>query len=64
MRQISDAIAHNSFIKRELYWLGYIEVQRLFVVSGSPWENGHVEPFNDKLKDELLNRELFLPIDD
>jgi putative transposase len=26
---------------------------------GSPYENGHVESFNGKLRDELLNRELF-----
>jgi hypothetical protein len=27
--------------------------------SGSPWENGHIESFHDKLRDECLNRELF-----
>jgi len=32
--------------------------------TGSPWENGYVESFNSKLKDELLNRELFLHIDE
>ena len=26
---------------------------------GSPWENGYIEPFNGKLRDELLNREVF-----
>ncbi len=26
---------------------------------GSPWENGYVEPFNGKLRDELLDREIF-----
>ena len=31
---------------------------------GSPWENGYVESFNSKLRDELLNRELFLHIDE
>ncbi len=32
--------------------------------TGSPWENGYVESFNSKLRDELLNRELFLHIDE
>jgi putative transposase len=26
---------------------------------GSPWENGYIESFNGKLRDELLNREIF-----
>ena len=26
---------------------------------GSPWENGYIESFNSKLRDELLNREIF-----
>ena len=39
-------------------------VKTLFVAPGSPWENGYVESFNSKLRDELLNRELFLHIDE
>jgi len=31
----------------------------LFVEPGSPWENGYIESFNGKLRDELLNREIF-----
>ncbi len=30
-----------------------------FIEPGSPWENGYVESFNARLRDELLNRELF-----
>ena len=41
-------------------WLQQAEVQTLFIAKGSPWENGYVESFNGKLRDELLNRELFL----
>lgn len=40
-------------------WLAQLEVQPLFITPGSPWENGYVESFNGKLRDELLNRELF-----
>ena len=31
----------------------------LFIEPGSPWENGYIEPFNSKLRDELLNVEVF-----
>ena len=31
----------------------------LFIEPGSPWENGYVECFNGKLRDELLDREVF-----
>ena len=45
-------------------WLKASGVKTLFVAPGSPWENGYVESFNSKLRDELLNRELFLHIDE
>lgn len=45
-------------------WLNASRVKTLFVAPGSPWENGYVESFNSKLRDELLNRELFLHIDE
>ena len=41
-------------------WLQQADVETLFIAKGSPWENGYVESFNGKLRDELLNRELFL----
>ena len=40
-------------------WLKHVEVQTLFITPGSPWENGYIESFNGKLRDELLDRELF-----
>jgi putative transposase len=45
-------------------WLEISGVKTLYVAPGSPWENGYVESFNSKLRDELLNRELFLHIDE
>ena len=33
--------------------------ETLFIERGSPWENGYIESFNGKLRDELLNREIF-----
>jgi putative transposase len=40
-------------------WLGRIGVQTLYIEPGSPWENGYNESFNSKLRDELLNGEIF-----
>ena len=40
-------------------WLGRIGVKTLFIAPGSPWENGYNESFNGKLRDELLNSEIF-----
>jgi transposase InsO family protein len=40
-------------------WLNKLGVKTLFIEPGSPWENGYIESFNGKLRDELLNREIF-----
>ena len=40
-------------------WLKRMGVKTLFIEPGSPWENGYIESFNGKLRDELLNREIF-----
>ena len=39
-------------------WLSRLEVESLFIEPGSPWENGYIESFNGKLRDELLNGEI------
>ena len=40
-------------------WLNRLGVKTLFIERGSPWENGYIESFNGKLRDELLDREIF-----
>ena len=40
-------------------WLKRLGVKTLFIEPGSPWENGYIESFNGKLRDEVLNRESF-----
>jgi len=40
-------------------WLARVGVKTLFIEPGSPWENGYNESFNSKLRDELLNTEIF-----
>ena len=43
-------------------WLERIGVKTAFIEPGSPWENGYNESFNGKLRDELLNGEIFYNI--
>jgi transposase InsO family protein len=43
-------------------WLERIGVKTAFIEPGSPWENGYNESFNGKLRDEVLNREIFYTI--
>ena len=38
-------------------WLGRVGARTLYIEPGSPWENGYIESFNGKLRDELLDRE-------
>jgi putative transposase len=40
-------------------WLRDLGVKTLYIEPGSPWENGYIESFNGKLRDELLNVEIF-----
>lgn len=48
------------FIARKLrHWLTALQVAPLYIEPGSPWENGYCESFNGKMRDQLLNGELF-----
>ena len=40
-------------------WLRNVGVKTLYITPGSPWENGYNESFNGKLRNEMLNGELF-----
>ena len=40
-------------------WLKRLDVKTAYIEPGSPWENGYIEFFNGKLRDELLNGEIF-----
>jgi transposase InsO family protein len=40
-------------------WIAAVGAKTAFIEPGSPWENGYCESFNSKLRDELLNGELF-----
>ena len=41
------------------HWLAQVGAKTLYIEPGSPWENGYCESFNGKLRDELLNGEIF-----
>jgi transposase InsO family protein len=45
-------------------WVNQLGVKTLFIERGSPWENGYIESFNGKLRDELLDREIFTTLEE
>ena len=57
-------MAPSLYPERVTKWLEHAGVKTFFVAPGIPRKNGYVESFNEKLRDELLNRELFLHIDE
>ncbi len=40
-------------------WITDVGAKTVYIEPGSPWENGYVENFNGKLRDELLDMEVF-----
>jgi len=40
-------------------WITAVGARTAYIAPGSPWENGYVESFNARLRDELLNGEIF-----
>jgi len=51
-------------VQGSLPWLKRLDVKPLFIEPGSPWENGYIESFNGKMRDELLARENFYSLKD
>ncbi len=50
--------------KAVMKWLQRLEVKTLFIEPGSPWENGYIESFNGKMRDELLDKEIFTTLEE
>ena len=40
-------------------WITAVGAKTAYIAPGSPWENGYVESFNARLRDELLDGEIF-----
>jgi len=53
----SEFIAHQ--VKEELQRQ---KIDIVYIDPGSPWQNGHIESFHNRLRDECLNQELFLSV--
>ena len=54
----------QGFAKAVREWLHRFDVGSLFIEPGSPWENGCRGSLNGKLRDELLTREIFYPLEE
>lgn len=63
MRGVPQAIRSDNgpeFVAQSIQeWLRRLGIATLYIAPGSPWENGYVESFHSKLRDEFLARELF-----
>jgi putative transposase len=40
-------------------WIAAVGAKTAYIAPGSPWENGYIESFNARLRDELLDGEIF-----
>ena len=56
---LSDLFILRGVAKAVREWIAAVGARTAFIEPGSPWENGTCESFNSKLRDELLNGELF-----
>src|SRR5665811_2346126 len=45
-------------------WITAVGAKTAYIMPGSPWENGYCESFNSKLRDELLNGEIFYTLEE
>ena len=45
-------------------WIAAVGAKTAYIERGSPWENGYIESFNARLRDELLNGEIFYTLRD
>jgi putative transposase len=63
LRGVPDHIRSGNgpeFIARAVReWIVAVGAKTAFIEPGSPWENGYCESFNARLRDELLNGEIF-----
>jgi len=57
---MARALATPEFVAEALRdWIAAVGAKTAYIEPGSPWENGYCESFNGKLRDELLNGEMF-----
>jgi putative transposase len=56
---IKSRLAVEMVAKKLRHWLARLSAQTIYITRGSPWENGYRESFYGKLRNELLNGEIF-----
>ena len=63
LRGVPDHIRSDNgpeFIAKAVQtWISAVGARTAYIAPGSPWENGYVESFNARFRDELLNGEIF-----
>src|SRR5664279_1398370 len=59
LRTYVRTMALSSSPRRSGIWIAAVGAKTAYIEPGSPWENGYCESFNGKLRDELLNGEMF-----
>jgi len=42
------------------HWLSENQIKTIYIDPGSPWQNGYIESFHSRFRDECLGREMFL----
>jgi len=57
--QLREADAMLSAGQAIVAWMGHAKVGTLYIEPGSPWQNGYAESFHSRVRDELLESELF-----
>ena len=45
-------------------WIAAVGARTAYIAPGSPWENGYIESFNARMRDELLNGEIFYSLNE
>lgn len=56
--------SHKFVAKAVREWIAMVGAKTAYIEPGSPWENGYCESFNSKLRDELLNGEIFYTLEE
>ncbi len=54
-----ETIAHQRHAEAVRTWIAAVGAKTAYIEPGSPWENGYVESFSARLRDERLNWEIF-----
>ena len=58
--ELQIANARPEFVSKAVQkWIAAVGAKTAYIAPGSPWENGYVESFDARRRDELLDGEIF-----